>query len=104
MPIETCECCGRDLDWRWEEAFEKFGFNDGDGLVMTHSVADVLRGAGYTLDIRPWGLHNTVIVSIQCPTRGEIMPKSHPAITIGYDNPRRYLPEDIIDLLDDALS
>lgn len=103
MPTETCECCGRDLDWSWEEAFEKFGFNDGDGLVMTHTVADVLRAAGYTVDIRPWGLHNTVIVSILCSKRGEIMPKSHPANAIGYDSPRSYLPEDIIDLLDDAL-
>lgn len=104
MPIETCECCGRDVDWTWEEAFEKFGFNDGDGLVMTHTVAAVLRDAGTTVEISQWGLHNTVIVSILCPKRGELMPKCHPAITIGYDNPRSYLPVDIVDLLDDALS
>ena len=32
--------------WTWEEAFDKFGFNDGDGLVMTYEVADFIGELG----------------------------------------------------------
>ena len=35
--------------WSWEEAFDKFGFEDGDGLVMTDVVAAVLQDAGYSV-------------------------------------------------------
>ena len=28
--------------WEWEDAFDKFGFEDGDGLVMTHKVAEFI--------------------------------------------------------------
>lgn len=35
MPLIECDSCGGDLYWRWEEAFDKFGFNDGDGQVKT---------------------------------------------------------------------
>ena len=34
----SCNTCFNDYDWTWEEAFDKFGFNDGDGQVMTDDV------------------------------------------------------------------
>lgn len=94
----TCDCCGAYHEWQWEEAFDKFGFNDGDGLVMTSTVADALRAAGYTVKETPWGLHNVAITSIK-QGEDEAIPVN---TTIGYDDPREYLPTDIVDLLDRA--
>lgn len=56
MPVTTCETCGGDYHWQWEEAFDKFGFNDGDGQVETWQVADVLSKAGYECDVQGSGV------------------------------------------------
>ena len=45
MPVTLCHTCMAIHTWSWEEAFDKFGFNDGDGLVMTNRVVQVLRDA-----------------------------------------------------------
>ena len=45
MTFSTCPKCLSTIDWSWEEAFDKFGFGDGDGLVMTDTVAAALRRA-----------------------------------------------------------
>jgi len=103
MPIDTCDCCGGELAWNWSDAFNKFGFNDGDGQVMTHVVCDALTDAGYVVQSTQWRLHNVIIVSIVCPTRCELMPANGGEYVVGYDDPRSYLPDDIIDLLDGAL-
>lgn len=101
MPISHCRYCNSEFRWSWEEAFDKFGFGDGDSNVMTEVVAKVLDGAGYAVETSAWGLHNVVIRSIrkqgveQIPAQG---------IRFGYDNPRDYLPQAIIDLLDRELS
>jgi hypothetical protein len=92
----TCESCGTCHEWTWEEAFDKFGFGDGDGLVMTDSVAGVLIAAGYTVESRQWGLHNVVIISITLDGVEQI-PEGAP---LGYDDPRGYLPAAIVALLD----
>lgn len=42
-----CPTCGQAHNWSWEEAFDKFGFGDGDDLVMTEKVAEALRKNGY---------------------------------------------------------
>ncbi len=89
--------------WEWEEAFDKFGFGDGDGVVQTWRVADALEEAGYLVQITPWGMHNTVITSI---LRGgvELMPIGEEGRKIGYDDPRTYLPDAIIELLDEQFA
>jgi hypothetical protein len=92
----TCESCGTCHQWTWEEAFDKFGFGDGDGLVMTDSVAGVLIGAGYAVESQQWGLHNVVITSIKLDGVEQIPEGA----TIGYDDPRSYLPATIVELLD----
>ncbi len=97
MPISICEHCCSEIEWSWTEAFEKFGFDDGDGLVETETVAEVLRDAGYETVTEGWGLHNTVIVSIRRRGR-ELMPLDD--IRLGYDDPRDYLPPEIVALLD----
>ena len=98
MSITNCPTCHHDHSWTWEEAFEKFGFEDGDGLIMTETVANTLRAAGYIVIVEPWGCHNITIASIK---RGEkeIIPLK---ANLGYDDPRTYLPKKIIGLLDAA--
>ena len=99
MPISTCYSCQGDYAWNWEEAFEKFGFNDGDGLVATSSVIEVLEEPGYTVKAESFSIHNTVITSI---IKGDtqFIPES---TKVGYDDPRDYLPRDITALLDEKL-
>jgi hypothetical protein len=100
MPKTCCYACGSDVDWTWEEAFDKFGFSDGDATIMTEDVADVLRTAGYDVNVEPWGLHNVVIGSIR---KGAIEQIPFDRIRFGYDDARTYLPAEIIRLLDAKL-
>lgn len=93
-----CDHCGAMHNWSWEDAFDKFGFDDGDGLVMTEAVADALRERGYDVTVQPWGLHNVVITELS-RDGGSLIPEE---ATVGYDDPRDYLPEEVVDLLDRA--
>lgn len=77
-------------------------FQRCDGQVETAMVQDVLTEAGYTAKIWKWGLHNVIVTSITKDGQ-EIMPSEESQIRIGYDDPRTYLPQSIIDLLDEAL-
>ena len=85
-----------EIYWDWEEAFDKFGFGDGDGLVMTHEVAEVIEELDYEVEYNCLGMHNTVIDSIKKDGK-EVIPES---VQTGYDNPRDYLPKDIVEHLD----
>lgn len=100
MPRTPCRTCNSPVQWWWEHAFDKFGFGDGDGLVMTHTVALVLQHAGYSVEYERWGLHNEVITSIRRHNVEQIPPQA----TLGYDDPRRYLPPKILEILDRELS
>jgi hypothetical protein len=99
MPITEYENYGGRYNWYWEEAFAKFGFGDGDGPVQTWRVEEALRQGGYEPHSSDWGMHNTVI---QCIFKdgADLIPHRH--IQFGYDNPRDYLPREIIALLDAA--
>tara|TARA_R110002072_G_scaffold148598_1_gene296090 strand:- start:2819 stop:3379 length:561 start_codon:yes stop_codon:yes gene_type:complete len=83
----------------WEDAFDKYGYDDGDGLVGTYEVERVLIDAGYEVECVQWGLHNVVIEVIR---KGGIdaIPTDDDEVCIGYSDPRDYLPQDIIALLD----
>lgn len=93
MPKTTCKTCSNDYHWAWEEAFDKFGFGDGDGQIMTDTVADVLSAHGYVAVVEPWGFHNITITSIR---KDGIEQIPFGRITYGYDDPRDYLPDDIV--------
>ncbi len=101
MPESSCTTCGAPVLWTWEDAFDKFGYGDGDGLVMTEYVALTLEHAGFDVRTSRWGLHNTIINSIE-RNGVELIP--HERIKLGYADPRDYLPEDIVKLLDARLS
>ena len=93
-----CPTCGHTHYWSWEEAFDKFGFGDGDDLIMTEVVAEVLRRQGYKVETNHAGLHNAIIIDIS-RAGASLIPND---VARGYDDPRKYLPEDIVVLLDDA--
>lgn len=98
MPKTLCTHCGAYHHWDWEEAFDKFGFGDGDGLVMTATIAEALSAAGYTATSERWGLHNTVITSIQ-RDGVELIPES---FDYRDGNPREDLPTEVVVVLDAA--
>ncbi len=81
MPVNNCRCCGAPVKWNREDALLKFSFGDGDALVMTEKVSDVLLSAGYVTNLVEWGFHNLVI---QSNTRGGIEPISNEGIVFGY--------------------
>ncbi|MEE9322530.1 MAG: hypothetical protein V3U76_18960 [Granulosicoccus sp.] len=89
----------REYHWDWTEAFSKFGFGDGDGPVETHKVIAVLEELGCRATTGYAGLHNAAIVSVN---RDGVELISGDVNT-GYDNPREYLPEDLIEGLDRVL-
>lgn len=100
MSISTCPRCCSEIDWDWDDAFQKFGFNDGDGIVMTEHVARVLRDAGYVVTVEAWGLHNVVIASI-LDAGIEQIPEDYDYVD---DDPRDHLPKKIVTLLDQAFT
>ena len=102
MAKSECDNCGGEFHWIWEEAFDKFGFNDGDGQVETWQVEGVLTDAGYEVTVQEWGMHNTVIVSIK-KDGVELIPYEDQGLSFGHDDPRSYLPAEIITLLDQKL-
>lgn len=99
MPEFYCSKCGTGRWWSWEEAFSKFGFNDGDGDVYTDEVVAVLENAGYKACAEKWGIHNVVISSIE-KDGVELIPDD---VGLGYGDPRKYLPAEIVTLLDEKL-
>lgn len=98
--ITRCNTCGGDYTFSWTEAFDKFGFGDGDGQVETDWVLSVLQNAGYDAQAEPWGWHNVVIYSIKDKAGREQIPEH---ANVGYDDPRTYLPAEIVTLLDREL-
>lgn len=87
------------LTQHWSEAFDKFGYDDGDGVVETPLVAEILENAGYRVKYSRWSPHNTIIYSIK-KDGIELMPLGHHFWRIGYDNPTKYLPNTITILLE----
>ena len=99
MTVSKCYSCGCEYHWDWTEAFYKFGFNDGDGQVMTEVVKYCLEIDGYTVKCKPWGCHNYVIYSVKKGNK-EFIPYDYREYEFGSDDPRKYFPEDLIALLD----
>lgn len=84
----------------WTEAFNKFGHGDGDdpsAEARTDNVVEALRALGYETGARFWGPHNYMIEELETPFLQEIE-----GISVGHDNPRDYLPKDLIEALDYA--
>lgn len=83
----------------WSNAFYKFGYDDGDGVVETPCIAAQLENGGYQVQYSRWSPHNTIIYSI-IKGEKELMPVPGMGYRIGYDDPRLYLPTAICRVLD----
>ncbi|PCK00095.1 MAG: hypothetical protein COA45_04235 [Zetaproteobacteria bacterium] len=101
MVYAKCINCGHRYHWEWVEAFSKFGFKDGDGQVETHSVAFVLEEAGYEVKTWKWFVHNELIIYLS-KDDVEFLPTLGAGYLLGYDHPRKFLPKEVIELLDEA--
>ena len=51
--------------WKWQDAFSKFGFEDGDGWNGTYLVKDFIESLGYEVECDSWGIHNYLIADIR---------------------------------------
>ena len=91
------------IEWFWEEAFDKFGFGDGDGLVMTGEVMDSINRAGYTVWADSPGVHNYYIIEIADTDGTVIWSDSIEGVDLGYTNPREVLPKSLVEHLDKEL-
>jgi hypothetical protein len=105
MPVQ-------EIEWTWEEAFYKFGFEDGEGWNGTDLICNAIATdfPDLVFECDGWGCHNYMIFDIKKKdtdesvytmtvvepdgTEREVEPK------IGYDSPRRYLPKYLIEFLD----
>lgn len=93
-PFGFCESCAFDgtdhdvdplrcayhsvYEWTFEEAFNKFGFNEGGTFhVNSYVVADAIVNAGYVVVMDNWGMHNLTITQIIRPNPG-VEPKLLP--------------------------
>ena len=118
------------IEWEWEEAFDKFGFGDGDGPNFTDEVAGAIQGKfGYECQLDTWGIHNFMIMSIVDPKTRQCVYKRRPwnpgrdreedkevvdgqayvkdvdgtgGWCIGYAAPRDYLPDAVVAYLDET--
>lgn len=102
MVTTTCNNCGGEHHWHWIEAFDKFGFNGGDGQIETWQVEAVLTQAGYSVEVQAWGMHNTMITSIKKDGQ-ELIPHDNPDYQFGYDDPRMYFPAELVIFLNREL-
>lgn len=62
----------------------------------------MLTRAGYDVTVTGRGMHKTVITSIK-KDGAEFIPHDVANVAFGYDDPRGYLPEAIVNLLDQEL-
>lgn len=111
------------IEWQWEEAFDKFGFGDGDRWNGTHEVESEIESLGYECETEHWGVHNYMIMDIKKDgksilfideenrTLEDWLPEVEQRIKdrsatrkdvepLGYEQPFLYLPDDIIEHLD----
>jgi len=102
MPITQCDSKKCDYQWLWEDAFYEHGFQSGEGQIETYRVECVLTDSGYNVETDQFGTNNIVITSIK-KDRRELLPVHYAGFNFGEDDPRDYLPGEIIQLLDKEL-
>ena len=86
------------IDWEITEAFDKFGFDDGNGANFTGAVVAAIEEAGpYTCETDSRGMHNYIIERIvEAVPDGEVVAEFD-----GYELPEwDSLPEPIRNALE----
>ena len=91
---ELCENC--EYEPSLEDAFSKFGHNDGGSCShITDEVKNIIEGLGYEVKVDSWGMHNYLILEIK---RGDEVVYPIDGYHIGGYDERHYsavLPNDI---------
>ena len=86
------------IHWHWEEAFQKFGFGDGDGWNGTHLVGGALMDLGYSYEAETAGMHNCIIVRLskdgQEVDLGDLYYEDDAGVRLG-------LPKEVVRFLDE---
>ena len=106
------------VEWTWEDAFSKFGFEDGDGWNGTNIVCHAIDALGYKTVPDGWGCHNYLIVDIEKDGKSILFDDKQEwnagtlkriqargggegySEHIGYADPNLYLPDDVLAMLD----
>lgn len=83
-------------DWSWTEAFNKYGFNEGETDTYTFEVSDFLADLGYIIETTS-GIHNTYISSLRSPTGVELLAVNK--FNVGIDDAEEQLPDVLVDAL-----
>lgn len=83
------------ITWRWEEAFTKYGFDDGN-VSQTHVVEACLSSASYEV-IETAGVHNYYIVELRKDGKGVW---NIPDDVVDEPGVRQSLPPEVVALLD----
>ena len=78
------------ITWQWEEAFQRYGFDDGNGWNGTDHVAEALGDLGYECE-HLYGSHNHYILTLT---------KGGQVIENEGDEPKEFLPKRVVDFLD----
>jgi hypothetical protein len=89
----------------WTDAFNKFGYGDGDDTVYTPEVVSFIESQGYSVEYQEWGCHNTVIIGLARETTPGTfediwLEAGDVGYQVGYDDPRPHLPADLVAALD----
>ena len=87
------------IHWHWEEAFQKFGFGDGDGWNGTHLVGEALTDLGYSYEAETAGMYNYMIVSLS--KDGQEVDLGDLYYEEDADRVRLGLPEEVVRFLDE---
>ena len=111
----SCSHCGEDTDdeeradscrcknWTWDEAFSKFGFDDGENLFNgSDEVASVIEELGYKVSCGNWGNHNYLINGVLKEGTEVNLIETTDDYTMGYSDPRSALPSEVIKRLDEC--
>lgn len=85
-----------EVSWDWEDAFSKFGFEEERNC--TDQVVDVIESLGYECETGGWGCHSLSMIRDVKKAGVSIMPET---VNMGYDDPRTWLPPDVIARLDE---
>lgn len=83
----------------WREAFDKFGFDDGDGWNGTDLVSDFIeKEFKVKTECDGWGCHNYMIMSVKDKDDKELIPEEN--FSHGYDEPDVWMPKAWVEALD----